>query len=121
MEKLTELLVTLATKLGTTVEYLWGVLIKQATIEGYLNIIYCIIPIILIFLSVLYFKYYIKNKEKWEEECDGNEIYHGAGVISIFIITFVFLIMSIIIFIPTAITAFGNPEYWALQNILEQF
>ena len=39
MDKLSELLGQLAIKLGTTVEYLWKVLINQAYITGIVNII----------------------------------------------------------------------------------
>ena len=118
MEQLTTLLAALAQKLGTTVEYLWSVLIKQAYIDGVMNIIYCIITIVLIICSIYYLKYYAKNYKEWYGSYDGKELEHGIVLGIVLVITCILTLCTIFMFIPTAITAFNNPEYWALQEIL---
>lgn len=117
MEKLTELLTMLASKLGTTVEYLWTVLIKQATISGIQNIILSVVVTIPIIIFGVYLRYFIKNKEKIE---DGyNEEFYYVGLVVGTIIS----VVCVLVFaecINTAMTAFINPEFWALKEILEQ-
>ena len=117
MENLTQLLSMLAAKLGTTVEYLWTVLIKQAAISGVQNLIWGIICIVPIILWVYYFRYFLKNKEEIKRKYD-DEL-HIIGLSVSLIVSLVFLALFAEC-INTAITAFINPEYWALKEILSQ-
>lgn len=120
MEQLTTLLTALAERLGTTVEYLWGVLLKQAYIDGIFNIIYCIIPIILIYPTYKYAKYIKLKWNEWVENGWGEEIFPCVGFSVLCVFFIILLLFTITEFIPTAITAFNNPEYWALKEILKQ-
>lgn len=103
----------LAAKLGVAVEYLWEVLISQASVEVLETILLCVFTTIFVALYQWGLRVYIKM---WDDT-DVN--------------TFTFLsIMSVIggilvvIFSATAIsgllqlpTLLMNPEYWALEQM----
>ena len=115
-----QVLTTLATKLGTTAEYLWGVLLRQATIAGVMNLT---IVAIMVVAAVLLARF-VRGKTKkiddgtgWERAAwEGEGAFFAWGAVFFFgAITFV----AVIIEVPAAITAFVNPEYWALSRILK--
>lgn len=112
----------LSNKLGTTVEHLWSVLVKQATVDAVINIV-CII--IVAALGVLLYKLHKKfSKEtKPQEESYTSTEYerHESTAIIMGISTAVWAIIAIVMFfclIPETITALVNPEYTALKNVL---
>jgi len=110
-----ELIEQLAQKLGTTVEHLWSVIIRQAP----LFVVYTLIELAL----TLGASFLLWRAHKHFSN-DDNEMsyYHDDGIgismvvvtidIGLFLIYFAFSINSVI-------TAIFNPEYWALQEILE--
>lgn len=114
MKDYAELLQSLADKFGTTVEHLWGVLIKQAAISASVSLI---ISCTLVVSAIAIFKF-IQKKTKEPE--NGNAEWREEGA---FIAWFVFAIFSLVSFIIiieslNIITAgFLNPEYWALMQI----
>lgn len=117
MEKITMLLEKLAVQLGTTVEYLWSVLIKQALISGITNLVLYLLFIIAIIAELRWFKFFTEN---YDELCDdGNEDAYGAGLI---IGAFMLMVCAIIavINLESTLASFFNPEYWALQKVLSQ-
>ena len=115
MGELTVLLEQLAEKLGTTIEYLWGVLMQQAHVESVKNLIVIICSVL--FLAVYSIKV-VRMLKKWDEiEREDKEV--GAIIFGILggflaIASFVGIILGIDVFINTTI----NPEYWVLQEIL---
>jgi hypothetical protein len=95
----------LAGKLGTTTDYLWGVMIKQATITAVTDIIQYIV---LIIVSCLVFK----KTSKYNMNSDKFPFMPIlAGFLGLMLIVMFFAI-------PNTITALINPEYWALDKIL---
>lgn len=112
MEQITPVLKELAEKLGVTVEYLWGVLIKQAPLSGIADIIQYILLGIATWIFVkMSVRFHHKIQEKnWDEMA-----YVLPGYIGIVI--GVFWIAAFFCF-PNTIWAFFNPEYWALKEIL---
>lgn len=106
-DKIAELLEKLAVKLGTTAEHLWGVLVKQAHIEGMTSvIIWSIWGIIVVFLAMFFS---LVRTDTYEEK---NTMW---GIwIAIFIVTFVIFASCI----STIIGQFNNPEYWALTEVI---
>lgn len=116
MENLTGLLSQLAEKLGTTVEFLWEILLKQAHISGWISFFSVIVFLVGITFFSLFIRYTIK---KWDyiEENALEPLYAIINVLLgiIFIIWFILIILEII---PNMITAFSNPEYWALKQVL---
>ena len=116
MEKLTNLLEQLSEKLGTTTEYLWGVLINQAKVE---IITFLVMLSILILTSIFYARYI-----KWlfDEETDhtgDSEITHSIIVTTLGVFNLVYFIF-IVTLIPKFVSAIFNPEYWAINEILSK-
>jgi len=112
-EKAFELLQQLAIKLNTTIENLWGVMVKQGRVEA----ISSLISIILIwgfgvFLYILH-KRFIKKKIY-----DEYELLIGAPMI-IGAIIFSFMLLYSLSCISDVITGFLNPDYWALKQLFE--
>ena len=112
MENMTKLLEQLAAQLGTTVEYLWGVLLQQVSVEIILCNMWMSIwmwgGIVMIAVAIggLILAY------KFDEEIMG-------------VWAFVFLIFAIIVsplgyYVNYSewLTLTQNPEYWALREIL---
>jgi len=107
-EKAIELLEQLAVQLGTTAEYLWGVLVRQAYVNAIISII---IEIVFFIFIATYIKLLIKYIHKSDSDDYGIPLFIG-GFISI--IMFGFMIGGIL----DIVTGFVNPEYWALKEIL---
>ena len=117
MEKLTGFLQELATKLGTTTEYLWEILIKQAKISSITNLIMIVI------VSLAGFVLYKMHKSFMIEHGDYRENFYEKYPVSpiiMGIISFFWIITTICVYfeIPNIIYGFVNPEYWALNEIL---
>jgi hypothetical protein len=124
MKELTLFLEQLANKLGTTVEKLWAVLLRQATISGIVDLILSV-GLILVAVKCLRFvkrKTSIPAKTKdneypraeWEDE--GEFFAWSALAILLGIVGF-FIIFAL----QNIMTAFLNPEYWALKEIFSAF
>lgn len=110
MEQLEPLLRELAAQLGTTVEFLWGVLVKQAIVTAWRDLIFSIGY----FPMSAWVSYKLWNLLESDEE-DLMPIYA--------FVLFIVFIFTIIIFTTVTYTIperLINPEYWALQQILEQ-
>jgi len=63
-EELNKQLAELANKLGVSVEHLWGVLIKQAYIDGISSlatVLVCLLLVIVIVYAFLYFRRRFRN------------------------------------------------------------
>lgn len=105
----------LAEKLGTTSEYLWTVLIKQAYISGF-GSCYTIVGILGAFAGYFYLGKLVHKKvadDSWDSE----------ALIPLYIVGGIGFVAGAIIVICLPyeiITAFMNPEYWALNKILSK-
>ena len=100
----------LAAKLGTTTEMLWGVLIKQAPIEGWSRILGIIIFGIIFAVTAKL----ISKRTETDEYCDNLRWFLWLFW-SMFFLFFIVIIASSI---SGIVASFINPEYWALQKIL---
>jgi hypothetical protein len=113
---ITPLLQSLAAKLGTTIEHLWGVLIRQAYISAVLDLIQYAIIGYVFYRLVKFTRWYLRDDIAQDMGYDLHEdlgpLLVGAWVIvgSLAIVAFFSL--------PGTITALLNPEYWALQKVL---
>lgn len=112
-QKIIDLLCPLATKLGTTVEHLWMVLVKQAYYEGFYSVINFIILMLFCFLvfkveKIFWYKDY--------DDSDAKDFVHGLilGVDIIFSVVFIISILCS----TSVISKLINPEYIALQRLL---
>lgn len=111
MEELTKLLTNLADKLGTTVEHLWGVLVKQAKIEIMRRVMYLALSVVFIFGSIKLVTASISNLIE--------SPYWWFGIIggTIFGIIMIYALVDEIVMIKTLK---DNPEYYALEEILSK-
>ncbi len=110
------LLRDLASQLGTTTEYLWRVLVAQAPIDSIITLLQFSLVFPLAYLYYKWFKYAITN---WNQiNRDDLELFHGNGLI-IAGIGLMILIIAFIVIIPATLTGFLNPEYWALDKLLD--
>lgn len=122
MDKLAPLLEQLASELGTTVEYLWGVLIKQASvtiiIDVGINILFiCVIVCLIILGKKLTSKPKPTEEDKYPQAIVDDEdgvFFVWLGIIVIpTLLSFAILLNSVEI-----VNALFNPEYWALKEVL---
>lgn len=120
-EQTSKLFEQLAQKLGTTTEYLWGVLLKQAPIQSTLGLIKLIA--VLLFGLILW-----KIHKKLSKEIEGCESYDNTlylqkeeyvtiPMITAFILFLVLFIVSMIN-ISSIVYGYFNPEYWALKEVM---
>jgi hypothetical protein len=103
-EQTLKLLESLAAKFGTTTEYLWGVLIKQAHISATTDLVRVLITIIV--ASIL-------TKKILSVDCD-DPFYKWLGIGVIWVIIGGAFLGSI----GGIVNGFVNPEYWALQQVI---
>lgn len=117
-ENTLKLLEQLAQKLGTTTEYLWNILIKQAYIDATITLIQIIIVVI---YCIVLWKLHIwlckipKNEHltRYEkhEELAGIPMFLGLSVAVILLIVSIISLQYVFI-------GYLHPEYWALKEIL---
>ena len=116
-EQTTKLIEQLAQKLGTTSEYLWTVLLKQAPISAAIDALYFILVIIGGIIIYRVHKYLGKETD------DKYSIYYvkeGFVAIPMIFAAMIWAICFIACFfsIGNIINGFFNPEYWALKEVL---
>ena len=103
----------LADKLGTTGQYVWGLQVKQAYVDGSLALVGLLFGIALITVAILWMKKINDNLETQRDtEMDGFGVV--ASVI-LFIAGFIFLCTNV----PTVLNCFINPEYYALHQLIK--
>ncbi len=118
-DKLQNILADLAEKFGTTVDHLWTIMVRQAMISGIMDIINILF---ILGVTVVYSKFliwYLRN----QKDLDDNEFMYGFLCPLVMILGGVGTIMLIGVGLTAniydLITAFGNPEYWALHQIIK--
>lgn len=121
-EKAMEALTALANNLGTTAEYLWDVLLRQAPITGVINLAMMASWVV---LTVMWCKFVLRKttapkptdekptpQAEWREEA---AIFAWFSAVALVLIT----ALSVTVNFPTTLAALINPEYWALRKILK--
>lgn len=112
MDQLAPLLNKLAEQMGTTSQYLWGVLLKQAPVKA--SIIGAEYAITAIALYMI-FRFRKSIVDYCAEELPKPVNVIGGVVIGI--IAVVWLLECMFCF-ESFLTAIFNPEYWAMQRVL---
>ena len=121
-EKTLQALTALANKLGTTTEYLWGVLLKQAPITGLVDL-----GVMISLVVATYWWFRLVQRKTTPPPATEEDRYPSAawtddvGIgLAWMSIGFMVLICILVIATNAAITiaALFNPEYWALMQIL---
>ena len=116
-------LTALAAKLGTTAEYLWGVLLRQAPITGATDLLVMVAWV----TAVVIWARIVRRKtakpaptteDRYPSAAWDDEVGVGLAWASVAAIA---AITSLIIGsnLSTTVAALVNPEYWALRQILK--
>ena len=115
-DQTTKLLEQLASKLGTTSQYLWGVLLKQAPIEATIDLIQ---TAIIVLIGWILWKVHKKLMDD-TSKISYSEHQEAVGIPMI-LLSIVVLVFFICAFCCSAEIVYGyfNPEYWALHKVLE--
>jgi hypothetical protein len=115
-EQTAALVSTLAAKLGTTSEYLWSVLIRQAPVSAYITLAeYGLTAIV--FALLWKFRALINKGIRELFERNSTEIFGVVVVIAVVIFGVIWMIAMTVSF-ESMVTALVNPEYWALDRVL---
>ena len=113
-ENTTKLIETLANKLGTTSEYLWRVLLKQAPIAATTELVF------MVFLVIA--GYFLWKAHKYLSNNENSQSYYNEDSYEIIMIILACGYLALLLFsinsIPVIINGYFNPEYWALKEIL---
>jgi len=120
-DKTLELLNRLAEKFGTTVEHLWGVLVKQAVISAVTEIV---MALAMVAAWVWLFRFVrgktTEPKETPEDRYPHAEWREEGALIAWLVAAFALMLVAIQVYraATTGLTALLNPEYWALKQLL---
>lgn len=114
-EQTTKLLEQLAAKLGTTSEYLWGILIRQAFVSATTTVIQCAIIWIACYVA---YRLHISFSNDDNKMSYYNHDWLVALMLTATVILSILLIVSLFS-IEDIINGYFNPEYWALNRVLE--
>lgn len=122
-DKYRQLIEDMAAKLGVTVEHLWGVLVKQAPISGAVDLVICIV---MAAATVWWFRLVIRKTTRRPDDPDTYLSPRSEWNDEVAFIAWVSAIVSMavtLIFISASaegiVSAFVNPEYWALMRLLK--
>lgn len=109
------LIETMAAKLGTTAEYLWGVLVKQAPISSA-----CAIASIAFWAVAMALLYrWIRVNTKKDENGDARWCDEACAFAwALWAIVLGVMILRAGVCMTNITTGFLNPEYWALKQLL---
>ena len=102
-------LTALANKLGTTAEYLWGVLVRQAPISAVTDIFTIAAMVIALFFLARFFV-----RRPPDEDFGLFFAWLFVGVFGVVIV------IAAVSSIEMAIAGIFNPEYWALMKIMRR-
>ena len=119
MEQILTRIDTLASKLGVTAEYLFGIYVKQAYIEFASYISYYVLYGVFVIGTIIWGKYCFKRftSEDFDTDRNGRDI---ATLISFIIVCVGCVVWGSvsISFIRETLMCYFNPEYFAFNKIL---
>lgn len=117
-----QVLTTLANKLGTTAEYLWGVLLKQAPITGVIDMA---IMAGWVLMAVMWCRFVLRKTTAPKPTNEDRHTYadwtEEAAFFSWLSAVVLAMMAALIVtsYFATTAAALVNPEYWALRQILK--
>ncbi len=123
MEKETiKLIETLANKLGTTSQYLWGILVKQAPVDATITLMQIIIVAI---AGIALYKTHKRLCQKPKNDNYNDSWYEKSdGVLPAIMVVLAVIwgVLAICCFfaINDIFNGYFNPEYWALNYLMEK-
>lgn len=118
-QKTQQLIEQLATKLGTTAEHLWGVLVKQAPINSTCELItHTIVCASMVWLTCFLFR---KRKNETREGNKWDDL-SPTGWWTVAMVASGIATLVVVLWAASDIglitSGFCNPEYWALKQLI---
>ena len=114
-EATAKLIEELAAKLGTTAEHLWGVLVRQAPISATVS---ASLTLAWVIVLVCCWRFAVRSMKRANED----SILHEDEVMAVVFIALILMSIAtaVVITIGSAgcVSAFANPEYWALKQVM---
>ena len=121
-DKTLQALTTLAAKLGTTAEYLWGVLLRQAPITGAIDLAVMAAWVGMAVFLIRLVRRKTKTPAKTEEDRYPSAEWGEEGAVFSWAGAIGFALVAALIVgsqLSSVVAALANPEYWALKQILK--
>jgi len=123
MKDINLLLTELAEKLGTTIEYLWGVLIKQAYVYAITMTIADVFMIACIIATIKLHVKFSKDLNAGNDDLPRLTMYDKheyilSGIMSCAGVLSIVFMLALVLSFSSIVTAYINPEYWALNKLL---
>jgi len=122
-DKYRQLIEDMAAKLGVTAEHLWGVMVKQAPISGAVDLVICIAITV---ATVWWFRVVIRKTTRRSDDPDTylspRSEWNDEAAFLAWVSAIVSMAVTLIFISASAegiVSAFVNPEYWALQKLLK--
>ena len=119
----TALIEKLAEKLGTTAEHLWGILLHQAPISGTIDLT-IVVGMVLTAIGLVRF---VRSKTAIPAKTENNQYpsaeWRNEDAGAAWFVTTAYLLITAAVTAILAhgiVTAFFNPEFWALSYILNK-
>jgi len=111
-DQIASLLNDLAVKLGTTVEYLWASLLKQAKIEATVQLVMLVATwVALLATAAAMLRWYRRGISKTGEN-------FAIPITIVWVVGAMFALVTLFVMPCNIFTGLFNPDYWALQKVL---
>ena len=114
-EATAKLIEELAAKLGTTAEHLWGVLVRQAPISATVS---AALTLAWVVVLVCGWRYAVRSMKRANEDSILHDEEVRAVVIGSLILVSIATAVAITIGSVGCVSAFANPEFWALKQVM---
>jgi len=116
-EELQKQLASLASKLNVSVEHLWGVLVRQAYIDGISSLCTMLVCMVL-GVAAVYAFFHLRRKFQATPERDRLSFYPPAPMdLMLLGMVLLFLLMIALSNFYWVISDFLNPEFYAFQHL----
>jgi ABC-type Fe3+ transport system permease subunit len=118
-DQLQKALTELANKLGTSVQYLWKVLVSQAKTNAITDILMWVVLLLSGFVLYFLHKRFSKTNEEdrySSSHYDNNE--PTQWIMAILGICWLVLLIACFVLVPDLVSSLFNPQYWALKEIV---
>ena len=120
-DKYRQLIESMAAKLGTTAEHLWGALVRQAPISGAVDLVLCVVMV----LAVAWWERLVMRKTT-RQATETAGVYKRAEredeAVLLWASVFLAGLIVLLLIVASAdgiVAAFLNPEYWALLQLMK--
>jgi hypothetical protein len=116
-DKTLALIDKMADKLGVAAGHLWEVMVRQAYISGIVAVVEHLVFLAIIIHSLIYIPRWLREYYSPDTPKDREQVVSLYALFSGMALLFS-LLGTLIEILPT-VTKLTNPEYWALQKILQ--